>query len=395
MTQAKPTGTWQVLGWACFLAVSWTWCIGMYLPVILLRDLGWWSIAAFAVPNCLGAACMGVLLWRRDSSERLVRHHAHAVRWFSAITVAFQAWFLMTVIPHRAPELTHLVLAAAFGMLALLAYQFAPRSWRLLGPVGVLGASLSLGATWLASSPDLGGAPVAPSNARDLGPASAALVVGFLFCPYLDATFHAARRALPGRAGAMAFLLGFLVLFPLMIGWTVLYALPALRADAANPWSVLAPPVILHMVIQLAFTMGIHAGQPLSSPPTSAGARLAPVGVMCFLPILLASLTRTPGDVASPRVAFETVYLAFLGFYGLVAPAYVLVCVWGRNRIAPSPTGHNLLVFIAAVGAACPLFYLGFIDRQYTYLAPGVLILLAARALARHPSEPGPVPPSA
>ena len=28
------------LGWAVFLATSWTWCIGMYLPVLLVRDFG-------------------------------------------------------------------------------------------------------------------------------------------------------------------------------------------------------------------------------------------------------------------------------------------------------------------------------------------------------------------
>lgn len=27
--------------WALFLASSWTWCIGMFLPVLLMRDAGW------------------------------------------------------------------------------------------------------------------------------------------------------------------------------------------------------------------------------------------------------------------------------------------------------------------------------------------------------------------
>ncbi|MBV8780683.1 MAG: hypothetical protein JO353_04735, partial [Phycisphaerae bacterium] len=52
-----PHGHW--LGWAIFLGVSWTWCIGMYLPVLLVRDYGFWGWVVFAIPNVVGAAAMG------------------------------------------------------------------------------------------------------------------------------------------------------------------------------------------------------------------------------------------------------------------------------------------------------------------------------------------------
>ena len=28
------------LSWAVYLGVSWTWCIGMFLPVLIMRDYG-------------------------------------------------------------------------------------------------------------------------------------------------------------------------------------------------------------------------------------------------------------------------------------------------------------------------------------------------------------------
>lgn len=53
---------WSVLGWAAYLACSWTWCIGMFLPVLLVRDYGVWGFVVFAVPNVVGAGAMGWVL---------------------------------------------------------------------------------------------------------------------------------------------------------------------------------------------------------------------------------------------------------------------------------------------------------------------------------------------
>src|SRR4051812_10077052 len=82
------------LSWAVFLACSWTWCIGMYLPVLLVRDYGVWGWVVFAVPNVIGAAAMGWVLrdWMR--SVRIMAAHAHACIAFSLVTVAFQVYFL-------------------------------------------------------------------------------------------------------------------------------------------------------------------------------------------------------------------------------------------------------------------------------------------------------------
>ncbi|HTL30770.1 MAG TPA: hypothetical protein VL282_16180, partial [Tepidisphaeraceae bacterium] len=36
------------IGWAIYLGMSWTWCIGMFLPVLLVRDYGFWGWLVFA-----------------------------------------------------------------------------------------------------------------------------------------------------------------------------------------------------------------------------------------------------------------------------------------------------------------------------------------------------------
>ena len=58
----RETPTAAVLGWAAYLACSWTWCIGMFLPVLLVRELGTLGFVIFAVPNVVGAAMMGTIL---------------------------------------------------------------------------------------------------------------------------------------------------------------------------------------------------------------------------------------------------------------------------------------------------------------------------------------------
>src|SRR3954467_2802578 len=72
---AKPLAT---LGWALFLGVSWTWCIGMFLPVLLVRGYRMWGWVVFAIPNVVGAAMMGWVLREPSASERLAWAHRGA-----------------------------------------------------------------------------------------------------------------------------------------------------------------------------------------------------------------------------------------------------------------------------------------------------------------------------
>ena len=82
------------LVWAAFLGCSWTWCIGMFLPVLLVRDYGVWGWVVFAVPNVLGAAAMGWVLSDPARSSQLVERHRAACVCFSLITIVFHVFFV-------------------------------------------------------------------------------------------------------------------------------------------------------------------------------------------------------------------------------------------------------------------------------------------------------------
>src|SRR5882762_7153602 len=87
--------------WAFFLACSWTWCIGMFMPVLLVRNWGIWAWVVFAVPNVLGAAAMGFVIRSRQSSEDILINHRTAIGTFSLITIAFHLYFVYWFVAQR------------------------------------------------------------------------------------------------------------------------------------------------------------------------------------------------------------------------------------------------------------------------------------------------------
>jgi hypothetical protein len=97
-TDSKLKQLLPVLALAAYLGCSWTWCIGMYLPVLLVRDYGPWAWVAFAAPNVIGAAAMGWVLWRPGASERIASAHAAAGACFSVVTILFHVLFVWWVI---------------------------------------------------------------------------------------------------------------------------------------------------------------------------------------------------------------------------------------------------------------------------------------------------------
>ena len=72
--------------WGAFLGCSWTWVIGMILPALLLRDYGLYGWFVFAVPNVLGAALIGLVLFRPQWSVNIVRNHRVGSHCTSGIT---------------------------------------------------------------------------------------------------------------------------------------------------------------------------------------------------------------------------------------------------------------------------------------------------------------------
>lgn len=381
-----PAPGWpRTLGNAAFLAVSWTWCIGMYLPVLLLRDFGPWSLAAFAVPNCVGAMAMGVMLHRRDAAARLIAHHERACRAFSLVTVAFQMWFLAMLLM-QGPVRGYALAGAGAGLVWVMGMMRR----RTAAAVLAVAISVALVIWWgagpheaLRFEPPL----VAMSGWRWAG-LWAVCGVGFAFCPYLDLTFLAMRHGNPGLPGTRSFLVGFLVVFPIMIALTAWYGLAAVRANPVEPWLALAPLIVLHISFQLAITIGLHMF--VLAAPTPAGPRrplsgplLGALGVA----LLLALAVNTVSEYTYRGLHLhDLTYRAFMGFYGLVFPAYVVVCVLGPSGLRTAPTRREWWAFAAAVFVGLPGLWAGFMERRPEWL----LLSVGAVLLAKVATTPAP-----
>lgn len=373
------SGPGAVPAWATYLASSWTWCIGMFLPVLLLRDYGVAGFGVFAAPNVAGAALMGWVLAGRGQSERFVAAHSGACILFSLVTIAFQVFFLTwlvnAAVPIAGPAL--LVTGTAAALVALLGRRGG------LGPLGAAALAYAVSIAVIAVLLWRGGLtmPQAKADAmRDLLWLAPVCVFGFAFCPYLDLTFHRARRSLAGPAGTAAFVLGFGVLFFAMILFTAGYAASFEPMAAGLPLALghVVPLVCVHMVAQLTVTCDLH-GRELAAISASSGRAMAIGAVVVGGLIGLATpLLPTYAGLTSA----EVVYRCFMAFYGLVFPAYVWLCVLTGS----GPTRRATYVWAFAVGIAAPMFWMGFIERQEAWLAPGLLIVLLARFAVPRPA---------
>lgn len=372
-----------ILAWAAFLACSWTWCIGMFLPVLLVRDLGVWGWVVFAIPNVIGAAAMGWVL-RDGASERLAARHAPAIEWFRLVTVVFQLWFLIVFIAAPLVASNGLVVplgaraAVIVAMLAGLMFALDVRlgvlAW--LGSIacGVL-AAVRGGLEWPSPSGQ------ASADVLWLAPVCA---FGFALCPYLDPTFHQARQSLRTGAARAAFSLGFGVLFLAMIVLTLGYA--GWAQTAASSEGGMASPaalfITLHIAMQLVYTCTVHAratpGRGVWPPARIGFAMLAAGG------IALATMSVPHSAGLQGR---EIVYRMFMAFYGLVFPAYVWLLVIPRGGASgverANADRRAMRVFWLAIGLAAPFYWMGFIERTELWLAPGLGIVLASRLFVR------------
>jgi hypothetical protein len=383
MTRSAST-TANTLGWAAFLACSWTWCIGMFLPVLLVRDFGFMGWLVFAAPNIIGAAAMGWVLWRPGASQRIVEQHAVACQCFSAVTIAFHcffvAWLVRAMLGVAGP-----ILAAAMtvGFFLLL----RKRKAELALAAGVLVLSLICFVAALA----MRGVPVqvfepALRQGHQLSFLSPVIVFGFALCPYLDLTFLRARAMTAPKAGIAAFTIGFGCFFLLMILFTLCYSRWLLPELVDRLPQMLVWVIGIHIVVQTALTVALHATPLLAADayrPVTIAAAVAAL-LMLGLPMLAAA----PGGLSplrgmSPLAAVrgEMVYRLFLGFYGLVFPAYVWICMIPYRMPNARPTQHRRAAFVVAVIVAAPAFYLGFIAGRMIWLLPGLAVVLLARLI--------------
>jgi len=392
------------LGWAIFLGMSWTWCIGMYLPVMLVRDFGFWGWVVFALPNVIGAAAMGWVLRDATSSGRITSSHKVACIAFSAITIMFQIEFAGGVVRELMGDSAGTVLLA--GILGTIVLTLALRRGDIVAAVLVLIVSLIAiqMAAHAAREEHVTGFPLfwarqSPGQVRNLLMLAPVVVFGFLLCPYLDLTFHRARRSTGPASGMVAFVLGFFGPFLAMIVFTLWYA-PLLeshqRAMRLSPqlrWAI-----GLHMSVQCAFTVAVHGRELLfAGRESTAGAKLdgrmlaglALGFAASLLPHVAAAMAEKSGY--DEQGHGERVYRLFLAFYGLVFPAYVWFCMVPTGDGEAVPTRTKLRLMAAAVLVAAPMYWKGFIDNQMIWLLPAIGVILLARLLliwGRHTGPP-------
>lgn len=407
-----------------YLACSWTWCIGMFFPILLMMDFGWPAFFVFAVPNIIGVMLFGWVMRREGAAAALTERHSRAAAMFSLVTLAFHAFFIAWVVgmwvnlaalgpwaepladpanvarrlgnnPElgamakflqvagltlwQSPALTGLVGGLLVYFIGLLASVFSLRVWFGVSAlvwaisVGLLALAMPWGGfaagAWTLDVASLAG-PV------ELVWAAPAIAFGFLLCPYLDLTFLRVRRESPGTGGDGAFAVGFPLFFTVMIVGTLTYA-PGVLMDLR-----IAALALLHIMIQSAFTIGAHLRElrELRQTLPAAGSRfvrLAPV-TAALLPMVFAEMWSDG----------ELTYRIFMSAYGLVFPAFVWIVLTPRARSGGVSERRKLVGFMLAVGMAAPLFGLGFLGRQWWLLAPGMgVVLVTPLALRKTRAE--------
>mgnify|MGYP000453632301 CR=1 FL=1 len=394
--ELERSGPWQVIRWGAFLGCSWTWVIGMFLPVMLLRDLGVWGWVIFAVPNVVGAAAMGTVLRSAAVSRFLTDRHATALYAFSAVTVGFQFYVVCWLAPGPWVALLLIPLVA----------MAIPDARRRVGPwlpvVGVAAAVLSWGAFSAAGRLDGAWLDVANNTLperlplTDLWFLAPGFLVGFALCPYLDPTFHRARQATAPRTGQLAFVFGFGVVFFSMIVFTLMYAgvlRPLVNGEGAEsiapPWRAILG---IHIGLQVFFTVTVHlrelfrdaerrpvarAGQPVTTH--AAGPRRHVLALLLILPVAFALLGQTDAATAAGLTAGEWGYRLFITVYGVFFPGYVLLCMLPTLR--PRTDAFRLQVFWIATVLGAPLCVMGLATGPMAWLLGLYGVLAAARVV--------------
>jgi hypothetical protein len=352
-----------VLGWGVYCASSWTWCIGMYLPIIMLRLFGWPGYLVFAIPNLVGLIAFGYLCDARRS-RAILREHRPAIRLFSSATAAFQLFFLAWAWSLLAPggNATNGALIALGAWALSLALAAMPdRAWV---PLGVAAWLTSIGLfIWFLVAHAGAGLAVLPATgelgARELTLLAPAIAFGLLLCPWLDGTFHRAR--IRSRSAHTFTVFG--VAFAPMILFTCAYTIGGVIAIGGI--------VLAQLTVQASFTAAVHVRETWLGGVGAAEDRASPWPWGAVLPaiaILLGTL---------PALAGETTYLRFLGLFGLVFPAYVLLFIARKGGQRPGST--SLALFILLIIPCALLYDWAFMERQtgYALIAVGILLALA------------------
>ncbi len=388
---ANP-GTRSPILWGAYLACSWTWCIGMFLPTILMRDMGWMGFIIFAIPNVIGAAAMGWMLKSRLDSERFVEKHSGIIWWFSAIILAFHVFWILWIsnfirLAFPMPE-PYLYGAASAAIAFLFVTGRAVRFGRA-PQVAIVLLTFSIStliATFLFHDIAHATDEMVRAAPKSIAPLwmLPVMLFGFAFAPYLDITFHHARQELDTQKnGRLGFTIGFVLFFALMIILTTRYAgvmVWALNGESC-PETMLLPSwlsaaLFAHILCQWIFTVRVHLHGIRTIPSTESRQPIL------FIVVLIAGLLGL-GVMNLPNYASltggEIVYRSFMGFYGLVFPTFLtyrfIQARQADDRISP-------IAAWIAIALALPMFWIGFMERENIWLVPGIgVVALGAMVL--------------
>ena len=204
----------KTIGWGLYLACSWTWCIGMFLPVILIDRYGWAGFFMFAVPNIIGCTAFGYVLRTPERSKAMVENYRGALSSFAVITIAFHAFFLAIVARYFILDIPSwwMIVLPAFVLLSGMCISFLPNRWWPILAALIWCTSLGIGISLWPGSLNIEATQTHPwQEVIWLFPIT---TFGFLLCPYLDPTFHKALQSSPSKHSFAVFGLT----FALMIG---------------------------------------------------------------------------------------------------------------------------------------------------------------------------------
>lgn len=389
-------GPLAALLWGVFLGCSWTWIIGMVFPALLLRDYGLKGWVAFAVPNVLGAAAMGTVLFKPQWSVDMVRKHAVACHNFSVVTVAYHlfvvSWLFTSLFGLAAIPL----IIVAVGVCAGVGTRNRNTAMLYVG-LGVL--ALSLGCFATATQVDGAWALVEWNPDRPRLASNAiwyflpCSILGFLLCPYLDLTFHRARINASGKAaGPLAFAFGFGVVFFSMIVFSMVYGAQLLPFIEGHPDAALPKPWLIllgiHLTAQAAFTITIHTREAIEDDVTG-GVSMPWVLGACGCAIALGFVAQiddlpTHHPMLGGLSWGEAIYRGFLMLYGTAFPGYVWLIMIPTKRPL-TRFGFEARTGVYAMSSALA-FALGWIafTKGDLYMVPFIFaVYVAARGIVQ------------
>jgi hypothetical protein len=372
----------RTLAWALYLATSWTWCIGMFLPSLLVRDLGIAGYIAFLVPNFIGAGAVGWVLAGR--TERFYQSKKPIILAFTAVTVAFHGYWIMWRFD---AGVGGVVLEAILGALAgaSLVMNAVAATGRVRGLAAGVTILISLGcATVLLAAP--ASAPLLSGGPLDLAGLTLVCVLGFGLCPYLDITFNkaCAESARPRAAFTIGFILFALLLTLVTRGRTSWAGVaPTLSIDN---WTI-AAVIGAHFGAQTAFTCAAHseAVRTTARTPLKSAAGLWIVAFPAAIGVALGVLVQfaLPAFELWGMASSELGYRGFLTFYGLVFPAWLLLTLGPR----PATSARTLRSLAIITVVALPFYVVGFVMLREVWLIPGVALVVALSFALRDPDR--------